>query len=317
MHAMYRTARFIELQNPLSRILILVLLVVATMLLTFFLGVILVIPFFGTNVLDMLTHASSADTPGDIAILKFFQIVSQIGTFILPSIFFSILASNHFFRYLKIDNIPGFIPVLASALLIFTILPGINRLAEINEAMSLPDVLSGIENWMRASEESAALLTEKFLQTDSIAGLLLNLFMVAVLAAVGEELLFRGVLVRLLNDWFRSTHLAVWVSAILFSMFHLQFFGFLPRLVLGVVFGYLFVWSGSLWLPVLAHFINNGAAVLVYYFFNNGTTDIPVEDFGTIENSTLLIISLMVSVGLMMIIYYVCKKPPAVEKPQI
>ena len=305
---MHQTGRFIERQPPFLQLLLLIVLVLASMFFTFFVGVLLALPFFGLDVMNMLGEAAQLESGGDVALMKYFQMVSQVGVFILPSILFALLASSYFFKYLKLDMLPSFTTVAASVILIFTILPGINWLMQINEGLSLPDALGAIEDWMRTSEADAARLTEAFLETNTLAGLMLNLFMVAVMAAVGEELLFRGVLIRVFKDWLKNTHLAVWLTAILFSMFHLQFFGFLPRFLLGLVFGYLFVWSGSLWLPILVHFLNNAAAVLVFYFYNQGSIQTPVEDFGTIESNPLFFFSILVSLGLLVFIYFDTRK---------
>ncbi len=295
--------RFLAGRSPFAQMLILILLSLFLALVVFFAGVLLAIPFFGTDVLDMLTQATRRSEGEDVTLLKYFQIVSQVGIFILPPLIFSMLITNRPFKYLWLNRFPDFFNLLITVVLVFTILPGINWLIAVNEQLALPNWLSGVEHWMRESEENAARLTEAFLNTKTISGLLLNIFMVAFLASIGEELLFRGVLLRILNNWTRNVHLAVWISAILFSVFHMQFFGFLPRLVLGVVFGYLLVWSGSLWLPVVAHFINNGAAVVVYYFYYNGSGSTPVENFGSIENDILFAVSIIISVGLMFAIY--------------
>jgi len=300
---MHRTDRFLARQTPFVRLLILILLVLFSTMITFFVGMLIAVLFFGADVSGMLTQAAGMENPDDIALLKYFQIVSQVGMFIIPSVLFALLITHKTLTYLWLNKIPGLLTVSCTILLIFTILPGINWLIGINETLSLPDWMQGIENWMRESEENAARLTEAFLQTTTLEGLLLNLFMVALLASLGEELLFRGVLLRLFNDLLKNVHVAVWLSAILFSMFHLQFFGFLPRLALGVIFGYLLVWSGSLWVPVIAHFINNGAAVLVYYFYNLGSTDTTAENFGNVENNLLFVLSLLVSAALMIIVY--------------
>lgn len=305
---MHRTERFLARQTPFVRLLFLIFIILFSMLITFFAGMLIAIPIFGTGVLDMLTQAAGLKNPEDITLMKYFQIVSQIGIFIIPSVIFALLITHRPTSYLWLEKFPGLLTVICAAILIFTVLPGINWLIGINENLSLPEWMQGIENWMRNSEENAAQLTEAFLQTTTINGLLLNLFMVAVLASVGEELLFRGILLRVFNDMLKNVHVAVWLSAILFSIFHLQFFGFLPRLALGVIFGYLLVWSGSLWLPIIAHFVNNGAAVMVYYSYNLGSTNIPAEDFGNVDNIMLFILSLLISATLMIIIYAINRK---------
>lgn len=304
---MYPSGRFLAGSSSFVQFLILILIILFTTLIVFFTGVLIAIPLFGVDVMDMLSQASGLENPEDISLMKYFQIVSQIGMFIIPPLIFSLLITKRPTKYLWLNRMPGLITIVSTFILIFTILPGINWMMGINEQLSLPDWLGGIENWMRESEESAARLTEAFLQTETISGLLLNLFMVALLASVGEELLFRGVLLRIFARGFRNVHIAVWLSAILFSMFHLQFYGFLPRLALGIIFGYMLVWSGSLWLPILAHFINNASAVLAYYFYNTGTSETPVESFGDVENNFLFALSLVISAILMVMIYFLNK----------
>ena len=298
---MYKTQSLLVNKSPFLQLLIMIILV--SVLFTFLIGILIGLPFFGMDILNLLSEASSMDNPDAIALMKYFQVVSQAGMFIIPSIVFSLLVTRHVGQYLNLDKFPNAFSLIPGLILIFTILPGINWLAEINQTMTLPEWMSGVENWMRESEESAARLTEAFLKTHTVSGLLLNLFMVAFLAAIGEELLFRGILLKILNNWFRNTHLAIWVSAILFSMLHLEFFGFLPRLVLGALFGYLLVWSGSLWLPIMAHFVNNAAAVMVYFFYNKEIIDTPVENFGSLNDTLLFVISILISIGLLFMVY--------------
>jgi len=138
---------------------------------------------------------------------------------------------------------------------------------EVNAQMSLPSFMSSIEDWMKQSEASAEVLTKAFISFDGLASLFYILLIVAVVPAIGEELLFRGVIQKIFANWTNNHHLAIWVTAILFSALHMQFYGFLPRMLLGVFFGYLLVWSSSLWLPILGHFINNGSVVVLSYFY--------------------------------------------------
>lgn len=305
---MYQTKRLLHEQSPLVRLLVLTILILGSTFFIFFIGALIAMPFFGSDVLTLLSEAGNFSKPQDIILMKYFQVVSQLGVFIIPSLLFPLFITPQIFEYLHLNKLPSMLAAIATILLIFTILPGINWLIQINESLSLPYWLNSIEEWMRQSEIEAARLTEAFVNTKTIWGLLFNLFMIGALASIGEELLFRGILLRLLKDWFNNAHLAVIISATLFSMFHLQFFGFLPRLMLGIIFGYLYIWSGSLWLPILAHFINNASAVLVYYQHYNGTFATPAEEFGATENTTLFVASILLSAFLLWIIYSKEKK---------
>jgi len=284
------------------KILVLVLLILLSALLTFFIGLLIAIPLFGANPTELLQNAGLLQSARDLNILRFFQVINQLGVFILPSLVFAWMVAARPWHFLGANRFPDMLSVIATVLLIFTILPSIAWLIAFNEQLQLPAWLQGLEVWMRNSEDEAARLTKAFLNVESTGGLIFNIFMVGVVASVGEELLFRSVLIRLFKEWFGNIHVAVFISSMLFSMFHLQFFGFLPRFVLGMVMGYLFVWSGSLWLPVIAHFVNNASAVLVYFFYFRGDIEDSVERFGTLENNYLFAFSILVSGGLLLLI---------------
>jgi len=287
------------------------MLIIASALLTFFAGILLAVPFYGTDVLNTLTDAAQSITPENIALVKYFQIVNQVGVFFIPVLVFSLLTTDNITGYLRLNHFPQISSTAIVIILIFSILPFIHWLSQINETMHLPDFLNRIEEWMKQSEEKNMKLTEAFLSTTTLSGLFVNLIMIGVLAAIGEELLFRSVLIRLFREWTGNVHVAVFLSAVVFSAFHLQFFGFLPRFLLGLIFGYLFVWSGSVWLPVVAHFINNASAVVVYYLVNTGHLQTRAEDFGATTNIPLIVASFAGSVLLLVLIRFIeLKKQP-------
>jgi membrane protease YdiL (CAAX protease family) len=150
--------------------------------------------------------------------------------------------------------------------IIFFSLPFIQFLSQFNQGISFPEGLKGIENWLMNKEESAQELTKRFLSADNWQGLLVNVVVVGVLPAIGEEFVFRGIVQRIFSKWTRNAHLGIFIAAFLFSAMHIQFYGLFPRFFLGVLFGYLLLWSGSIWLPVFGHFVNNASAVVVFYF---------------------------------------------------
>lgn len=171
-------------------------------------------------------------------------------------------------------------------------------LQDINQKMVLPEFLSGLEALMKSMEESLAEATKMLTSFSSFWQFLLAFLVIAVIAGIGEELLFRGLVLRKLFIGTNNIHLAVWGSAIIFSAIHFQFYGFLPRMMLGVMFGYFYYWTGNLWVPIVAHIFNNGLAVTVMYLNNLKVIDVDVETMDDVP--TLAIISsLVVSVGLM------------------
>ena len=199
--------------------------------------------------------------------LKWLQFLQTVGTFLLPPIFCAWLWSeNHRpFEWLKLNNgADGLSFALAIGIMVCAI-PAINLLADLNSRIDLPDSLDSIEQKLRAMEESAAALTVRFLQADNLGGLLLNIGLMALLPALSEELTFRGTLQQTLAE-VQKPATAIWVTAFIFSAVHMQFYGFIPRMLMGAMFGYIFVWSGCLWIPIVMHLVNNSFAVLFYYF---------------------------------------------------
>lgn len=288
--------------SPPLKLLALLLIIFLSILFTMILGIALGFAFFGADMLDYVKEGMSLSDPAFLPVLKYLQIINTIGIFIIPSIVFAALADKSISGYLSMKVRPAFVSTITGMAVIIAILPFIHWVAGINEMMSLPEWLSGMEGWMRRSEEQAKELTELFLATSTPGGLVLNLFMIAVLPAIGEELLFRGVMLRLFREWTKNPHIAVLVSAFLFSALHLQFYGFLPRFLLGIVLGYLFVWTRSIWVPVLVHFINNGIAVVGAWYFARGKIDQDIESIGEVDQPVIIIFSLIMVVVMMLLI---------------
>lgn len=194
--------------------------------------------------------------------LRLLQLVSAVGTFLLPAIGIAWTCSDNPSAYLSAKKIPNahiFLLVLLGMLLLS---PAINLTGLLNKQMELPSFMEPIENWMRTQEATAEQLTNLLLSEDGILALLFNLLVIAVAAGVTEEFIFRGALQRIIGKFTANHHLVIWIAAFLFSSFHMQFFGFLPRLLLGAYLGYLLYWSKSIWIPVFAHFTNNAIAVV-------------------------------------------------------
>ncbi|SKC73259.1 CPBP family intramembrane glutamic endopeptidase [Ohtaekwangia koreensis] len=146
---------------------------------------------------------------------------------------------------------------------------------EWNQNVTFP---SGIEKWAKATEEQLAELTKYLTKFDSTGQMLLAVVVIAVLPAIGEELVFRGIIQRELFRGTNNIHVAIWISAAIFSAIHIQFYGFVPRMLLGALFGYLYYWSGNLWMPIIAHFINNGFTVVAMYLYQQGSVKMDIEN---------------------------------------
>jgi hypothetical protein len=179
----------------------------------------------------------------------------------------------------------------------FVSIPFTSQLTLWNEDMSFGSAFAKLEAYLKSMEETARAATEKMLNVDTFGGLLLNLLIIALIPAVGEEMTFRGVLQQSLTRKM-NPHLAIILSAAIFSFIHFQFYGFLPRMFLGILLGYMFYVSGSLWTSILMHFVNNGSLVVLYYLNNKGLINVDVEHFGETESAWLIAASALVTVGL-------------------
>jgi len=299
----FRKQPLLESLTPFTRLLFSILLVISCFASAFLIGFLLAKPLFGVGVKDIISSMSDFSNPQSIRLLQYFQVIQSFGLFIIPAILAGYFFERNSARYLCIDNQSRWLVYLITLVLMFASLPFINWMVTANEAMRLPGFLKGLEDWMKTTEDEAAKLTEAFMNMPTFGRFLFNMVMIALLPAIGEEFMFRGLLQRLLKEWLGNIHLAIFLSAFLFSAMHMQFYGFFPRMMLGIMFGYLLYWSGSLWVPVCAHFINNGSAVIFAYLGQRGILSGNYEDFGATENVFLILLSGLAIPALLFIVY--------------
>ena len=231
--------------------------------------------------------------------MKIGQGISSIFMFVVPPIvYYFVTRKEHQMRELGFRSVnrPWPLFVLVAIALIYVSIPVTTTLTTWNEGMKLGGALQALEDMMKALEESAAALTEQMLNVDTVGGLLLNLLVIALIPAIGEELTFRGVLQQGLTRRM-NPHVSIILTAAIFSFIHFQFYGFLPRMFLGVLLGYMFYVSGSLWPSILMHCLNNGTTVLLYYLCNKGVID-DAEHFGETTNVWLIAASAVITVAL-------------------
>ena len=239
------------------------------------------------------------EQPLSVSSLKWIQFFQSAAMFLLPPLCMAYLWSKQPLEWLKVKGekeLKG--ERVWAVVLMLVALPAINLLAHINEQMALPAFLEPLEAWMKTQEETAKNLTDQFMHVTTFGGLIINLLLTAVLPAISEELTFRGVLMNLFKAKGESVpHLAIWCSAILFSAIHLQFYGFVPRMLMGALFGYMLVWTGSLWTPILMHFTNNAMAVILYFVSLRAGWDIEMMDaIGTNDTLWLGVVSMVITI---------------------
>lgn len=249
-------------RHPFISLLLLILLMFAGAVVFMILAFIAVIAIYGMK--EMLNASTGAAS--SIEIIKLLQLFISTGMFVVPALFFARIESKNWTEYLKLQGFPYILMVLA-LLIMLSSGPMLELSAEINKGMKLPGFLKGLEQWMLSKELEMAEMTRKLLIMNSAGVLIINILMLAIIPAIGEELIFRGCLQKIFGKWTGNKHIAIWLTAIIFSAIHVQFYGFLPRMLLGALFGYLLVWSRTIWIPILAHFMNNAVAVITAYVY--------------------------------------------------
>ena len=235
--------------------------------------------------------------------MRILQLISAIGTFLFPALALAWLCSIHPKVYLSISKIPQGHIIFLTLLCVFFLSPTISLAGLLNKQMELPSFMKPVEDWMRAQEDAAEKVTFMLLAGKGITTLVFNLIVIALAAGVTEEFLFRGALQRIIEKWTNNHHIIIWSAAAIFSAFHMQFFGFLPRMLLGAYFGYLLYWSRNIWIPVFAHFANNAFAVIAM-----SNAQLKNNEFITGNISTENLFPYTIGAGITLLLFYHCSK---------
>lgn len=288
--------------HPLTKLIFDVLLIFLFFLISFGLGAFIMAKAYNMGISEFFQNSG---LDGDISILRSTQILYTLTLFLVPALLIAFFYNKNPLKYIGLTKSAIPANYLNAFMVIIFAFPVVNALAAINGSINLPAALSGIENSMIEMEAKAKLVTEKLLFVDSTKLLFLNLLMIALLPAMGEEFIFRGIFQKHFIQLTNNENIGVLLTAFIFSAIHLQFLTFFPRLFLGVILGYLYVWSKSLWLPIVAHFANNAIAViLVYYsYVNNLSLDKDIEEIGT--NPKTFIFGIIGLVFLSLTMYFI------------
>lgn len=237
-----------------------------------------------------------------------FQGMASLGGFIIAPLIF-------YYTLVRGDLIKDFFKIPANILtaltlvviIVFSFMVINTMFIDWNASIELPESMAGLEHWAEDLEESMEVLTKYLTEFESTGYLMVAIIVIAILPGIGEELLFRGFLQNLLKRITKNDHVAIWVTAILFSAIHFQFYGFIPRMLLGALFGYLYVWSGNLLIPIVAHFLNNFVSLMALYIYQKGLTDIDVESTEALPTMYILIFSALFVVSLIYFKNYLAK----------
>ncbi len=234
----------------------------------------------GISLQELLTQTDENSPLGTRNFLRLVNLVSHFMTFSLPSIALILfLYRDKAIVFFKLDRMPIGRNVFYSILFILISFPLAQFTYWLNQQIPLPE-------WAIEMENSAEGMLKSVLNMQSPWELLFNLLVVAVIPAIGEELLFRGIIQQKLEKAWGNAILAVWVTGILFSAIHLQFQGFIPRMILGAMLGYLLIWTRNLWIPIIAHFVFNGAQVIAQYYYG---ADIDPEALNEMEKAPWIV----------------------------
>ncbi len=294
----------LEKASARKQLLILLIIVISSVFVITPIGILFAFPFVKGSIFEAMAHMNLAQNAQDIALLKYFQIVSQLGLFFASGILFTLMIAKKPLVFLNLNKKPQLTLIGIAIILALVSSPFLNWVMELNYSIHFPPFLASVENWMRNMELEASRLTSIFIQGNTWSGLAVNLLMMAILAGLGEELLLRGLIQPLLIRITKNAHWGIWLAAALFSFMHFQFFGFIPRLLLGALFGYYYYWSKNLWIPILAHVLNNG--FIVIYAFVTGTTTIgpKLGEANTSDSPGVLLILLSASFTISGLMYF-------------
>ncbi len=257
--------------------------------------------YFVTSNNSIASFTDTTSLINDLNFLRTVQISSTIGMFIIGPLIFCRLEAYQPAEYYKFKNSPLPVLLILIVFLMLMLTPVLEWLITFNSDMKLPEAVKGIENWMRQKEDEAEKVMTMLIKMDNFGMYLFNLLMIAVIPAIGEELTFRGALQNILFRWVNNKHVVIWVSAAVFSAIHFQFYGFLPRMLLGGVFGYLMIYGQSIWYPILGHFINNAVAVTMAYIYLQKGKPIDNLENETFFSPAYYLISAAISLVLMLI----------------
>ncbi|MBB3700404.1 CPBP family intramembrane metalloprotease [Flammeovirga yaeyamensis] len=222
----------------------------------------LLAPLHNYDAMDAINSLQRFDNRFELLLA---QGISAIFTFILGPLAFGWKFDRSFIKQLRRPSIDKQQYLLAIIIMaIFLPLGGL--ILYWNQNIQFPESMSALEGWFKSKEIHLAEVTAYIVDFDSFWEFLFGLVVIALLAGIGEEIVFRGFIQRYFEGIFQNVHAGIWLSAFFFSFIHLQFYGFFVRLLMGVLLGYLFLWSGrSLYPCILAHITNNAITVISVY----------------------------------------------------
>lgn len=257
--------------------------------------------FITIFVAEQIFHVNMTANASDLSIAEIWrtQATASFLSFLTPALMCTILFHKKTDEYLAVNKGFSLIHLLLAVIAIASIQPVVGLIGEWNQQINLPE-------YFHLLEQQAQQTTERVFLTDlSTSALITNVLIFALLPAISEEFFFRGIIQQTIRKISNNAHLAVWITAIIFSFIHFQFYGFFPRILLGALLGYIFVWSKSLWLPILIHFINNAVMIILFIQYHDNKI---VIEFGTGKTWWFAPIGFIITLGALVYMYKTRKK---------
>ncbi len=296
-------------RGPGSSLLFLVFMVLCGLFVGQFVGVVVIMMVSGQSIESLAPVLADPLSQPDVKNYLFIlQGVSVVFGFILAPILHQLIIDKTQPSTLFHTKNLKLIPILVVGFIALTMMVANSAVIEWNMAVDYSWLSPGFEEWAKVKETELRELTEFLTTFDSFGSFIAGFFIIAILPAIGEEYVFRGLLQPKLQNLTGNHHMAIWLTAFIFSAIHLQFYGFVPRMLLGGLFGYLYFWSGNLLYPMIAHFVNNGFTVLMMYMFQQKMTDFDVDATESVPTTTVLL-TLLVGVGLVIYFRNFFRKP--------
>ena len=225
--------------------------------------------------------------------IRFTILIQHLFLFIIPALSFSIiLYHKYWLSFLKVNRIPSIFNIFFGSLLIIIAFPLAQLSYQLNKQIPLPV-------WAQTIEDKALDLINNLLLVESSYEFYFNLFVIAIIPALGEELLFRGIIQQKLRESLQNPTWAIILAAFFFSAFHMQFEGFLPRFLLGALLGFIFYWTNNLWIPIFTHFVYNASQIIAHRLYQAEFSNMDLDNIGNISWGTSFI-----SFSLLMLISY-------------
>ena len=237
---------------------------------------------------DSLANLNSESASATRDFIRTNLLINHLTTFVIPGIVFAyFFYKKKWARFLRINDFPKLYNLLLGSMLILAAFPLAQFAFWLNMKIPMPSLLIEME-------EGTADMVKNLLLVDQPYELWFNLFIIAVIPAIGEEFIFRGILQKKLVEQMKNPHVAIWLAALIFSAIHMQFQGFLSRMLLGGILGYLYHWTGNLWVPIFAHLVNNAVQIVGQYFFQKGMIEINLDDTIVDVNWPMTLLAFMV-----------------------